>query len=433
MRPTTWPPSHFWQSRSNGRFGRRKLAASARALIAALCAAAVSCDDARAPAGKGGGERSSAPAVRQHTTRGELALRNLNDRIATLERRVAGSRSDLATRSLLFDLLLTRVQFLGTFADFARLDALAQAALVDFPEQGGAHLLAARALSAVHRFEEAEAELARAAALGADTALALASLHVAQGRRLEAARELSSRRATAAPSLEHFTAWANAEAALGEFERADEHYRAALDSYRDVSPFPVAYLSFRRGVMWAEMANQPGRARAAYVEAVSRLPEYVAANVHLAEMEAESGDRAQAIERLRRVLAHGSDPEPMGYLGELLRESTPDEPSAGELIARAGARYAELLSRHPAAFADHAAEFFMGPGADPARALELARQNLKLRQTPRAYELAIEAARAAGDGPLLCSFVESARPLSSRSHPLRAALEAEASRCAVVR
>jgi hypothetical protein len=54
---------------------------------------------------------------------------------------------------------------------------------------------------------------------------------------------------------------------------------------------------------------------------------------------------------------------------------------------KAEARYDELLGRHHDAFVDHAAEFWLTTGGDPARALRLARQNLAVRQTPRAHAL----------------------------------------------
>jgi hypothetical protein len=48
------------------------------------------------------------------------------------------------------------------------------------------------------------------------------------------------------------------------------------------------------------------------------------------------------------------------------------------------------------AFADHAGEFYVGPGADPERAWVLAQQNLVNRPTDRAAALAIKAAQASG-------------------------------------
>lgn len=400
-----------------------KSAARARLAAAAVLVLAA-CSKARPPAEKSSSVAATGLAVR--TTSGDLAVRNLEDRLRTLAPRASGPHADLPTRIRLFELLHARAQFLGRLDDLARLELIASAALRDFPTDGRAHLLQARAFSAVHRFEEAEAALARAEPLGIDTALALASIRIARGRELPSVLALAERRAAQAPTLEHLTLWANAEAALGQFERADEHYVAALASYEDVLPFPPAYVLFQRGVMWAEMADDPGRALPFYAEAVARLPQYVAANVHLAELEAASGKAERAIERLRRVVANSSDPEPMAYLGELLATRAPADTTAPQLIARARVRYDELLHRHPAAFWDHAAEFYTGPGADGARALALARENLKLRQTPRAHALVIEAAHKSSDRTLLCSLVASARPLAARSRNLRALLDAEA-------
>ena len=64
-------------------------------------------------------------------------------------------------------------------------------------------------------------------------------------------------------------------------------------------------------------------------------------------------------------------------------------------VARDG--FESLLAKHPLAFADHGAEFYLGSGDDPRRALELARLNLANRPTLRAFEQAVAAARAAGD------------------------------------
>jgi hypothetical protein len=65
--------------------------------------------------------------------------------------------------------------------------------------------------------------------------------------------------------------------------------------------------------------------------------------------------------------------------------------------AQAAARYDELLARHPEAFADHAAEFWLQAGADPHRALSLATRNVEVRPTPRAHEL-LSRATSAVDG-----------------------------------
>ena len=57
----------------------------------------------------------------------------------------------------------------------------------------------------------------------------------------------------------------------------------------------------------------------------------------------------------------------------------------------AAARYDELIASHPEAFADHAAEFWLAAGADPDKALRLAKMNLEVRNTPRARSLLAQA------------------------------------------
>jgi len=404
--------------------------------MAALLSACLltSCSKSRAPAGGSEGSTSAAaPAVQQRTTRGDLALRNLGGRIELLEQRAKRRDLALPARGQLVDALLQRTQFLGTFDDFTRALELADAAVRDFPQKPDAWLLRARARSAVHRFDDALGDLDMAAGLGADVDARRASIHIALGRDLDKARAFASARVERAPKLEQLGLLANAEAALGDFDAADRHYQAALDTLRDVSPFPVAQLSFQRGVMWAELAHQPERALPYYAEAVRRIPEYVVANVHLAELEAARGQRDAAIQRLRSVVERGGtpgrDPEPLGVLAALLLAHDPNDGAAADLIRRARSGYESLLAQHRLAFLDHGAEFFGGPGGDGPLALQLARENLALRRTPRAYGLAIERAFGASDTALACRWLAEAGAVRAHSPELAALLDRESARC----
>jgi hypothetical protein len=94
----------------------------------------------------------------------------------------------------------------------------------------------------------------------------------------------------------------------------------------------------------------------------------------------EAGETASAIARVRQV-ADAPDPEPGGKLATWLEEDEADEWKAKTI-----ARYDTLLAKHPLAFADHAAEFFMSIDDKP-RAAELAKANLENRDTPRARDL----------------------------------------------
>lgn len=404
-----------------------------RATLLVLLLAA--CSKAPAPATGSGGSSAlpTAPSVSQRTTRGDIALRNLSDHIDVLEKQAAQKPPELPFREQLASALLQRAQFVGSFDDFTRVLAIADGAVHDFPAESKVWLLAARAKSAVHRFEDALRDLDTAAGLGADVDARRASIHLALGRDLEKARAFAQTRVDRAPTLEHLGLLANAEAALGEFDAADAHYQAALDTLHDVSPFPVAQLSFQRGVMWAEQAHRPDRALPFYAEAVRRIPQYVVANVHLAELEAATGRRDAAIERLRALEAQsslpGHDPEPLGVLAKLLLSQNPQDPAAASLIERARQGYDALLAQHRAAFMDHGAEFFGGPGGDRPRALQLARENLAMRQTPRAYALAIESAFGAGDTATGCGWMAQAGGVRQYSPQLAALLDRESGRC----
>ncbi len=144
-------------------------------------------------------------------------------------------------------------------------------------------------------------------------------------------------------------------------------------------------LEFQRGQLWMEH-DDLRRARAWCDAAVRRLPAYVPAQGHLAELDAALGETAAAIARLRPLALASDDPDYATQLARILGDAGQTE-EAQTWRGKAEARYDELLARHQDAFADHAAEFWLTIGGDPERALSLARQNLSLRQTPRARAL----------------------------------------------
>jgi tetratricopeptide (TPR) repeat protein len=185
---------------------------------------------------------------------------------------------------------------------------------------------------------------------------------------------------------------------------AEHLFDESRDHYHGVSPFPLAQLDFRRALMWHAQGDLP-RARRWLGAAHRRLPDYAPAQGHLAEVEAALGETDSAIARLPPLSIPSDDPDYAAQLARVLSEVGRVE-EAREWRARAAARYDELLARHPEAFADHAAEFWLQAGADPHRALSLATMNLEVRRTPRAHELLFRAASA----------VEGARPRSLISH-----------------
>jgi tetratricopeptide (TPR) repeat protein len=285
-----------------------------------------------------------------HTTSGSIAIANLDHAIAQTKDEAG-----------VVELLLTRSRFLADY------EALERAATIseEHVESAADFLRRARTRAAVHRFADALGDVAAAERLGADggaTVNARASIFIAMGRARDVASQLEAR-VVSHPGYASGTALASAYAMLGRLEDADHLYAEALDSLDTTSPFPYAWIYFARGVMWAEQGGDSARAAGLYRQALEHLPEFVAANVHLAELAMAHGDVASAIARIEPIAMSSDEPEALALLGDLHMRTGQIARGRRE-IERARERYESLLSRHPLAFADHAAEFYLGAGAN---------------------------------------------------------------------
>jgi len=107
---------------------------------------------------------------------------------------------------------------------------------------------------------------------------------------------------------------AGAYAAFGRVDEADRLYTAALEDLHTTLSFPYAWTYFARGLMWSEQGGDPARAEGLYIQALNYLPEFVAANVNLAELEMARGDKKSAMERLWRVVRSTDEPEALALL-----------------------------------------------------------------------------------------------------------------------
>jgi tetratricopeptide (TPR) repeat protein len=358
-------------------------------------------------AGSSGAPTSLAPEQEKRTTDGRIAVGNLNAQISSAERLLDGSRRSFALNSLV-PLLEARAQFTGHPEDYDRALRYADELIRTAPD-GNAYLSRAAVRSSLHLFQPGLADLDEAEKLGMGRAkiepARAGTLH-AMGHTKEAL-PLQQRLTKADPSIGTLGALAVMLGDLGQRDQADVLFQQAPRVYRDVSPFPVAWIEFQQGQMW-ERGGQVTKARAAYEAAVARLPVYATAQAHLAGLQAATGDRDGAIARLRQVVSGSTDPEFVGQLASLLDEvGHPDE--AGPLKAKARQDFEALLLAHPEAFADHAARFYLGAGGDAAHALLLAKLNLRNRTTPEAFDLALTAALEAKDAPSACATADQAR------------------------
>ncbi|MBE7468951.1 MAG: tetratricopeptide repeat protein [Anaerolineales bacterium] len=331
------------------------------------------------------------------TTSGVIALLNLQGQIDGLESQATAGRLTAGQWANLIDLLTLRGQVLGCIADAERAAALAEQFVYDTPTDGLAFLARARMRAAFHRFAAALADLDTAERLGWERAVLdaeRAAIFQALGRYDEALalrRDAAKRR----PDFATVNALAVLEAERGQVAEAERLFNAGRQCYQGVSPFPVAMLDFQRGLMW--LAQGDLTAACVWFDAAQRrLPAYAPALGHLAEVEAALGEREAAITRLRPLAMSSDDPDYAAHLAGLLNEIGQAQESR-QWRARAAARYDELMARHPAAFADHAAEFWLTTGGDAKKAFQLAQQNLEFRQTPRAYTLFNQASLASAN------------------------------------
>ena len=321
------------------------------------------------------------------TTAGRIALVNLAARIDGQVSRARAGRLTVGERAELVESIALRSHLLGCIADAERAEALADLLVGEAPSDARSFAARARTSGLFHRFASALTDLETAAYFGGDCVeldAERAAIHQALGRYDEA---LAIRR-RAVDTQGDFGALAGLAGVYGErgeMDEAEHWFSAARRCYRGTSPIPLAMVEFQRGHLWMEH-DDLCRARPCFHAAVHRLPAYVPAQGHLAELDAAQGDTAVAIVRLRSLASASDDPSYATQLARILADAGRNE-EAQTWRVTAEVRYDELLARHEDAFADHAAEFWLTIGGDPQRALGFAQHNLSIRRTPRAHAL----------------------------------------------
>ena len=134
--------------------------------------------------------------------------------------------------------------------------------------------------------------------------------------------------------------------------------------------------------------------------------------------EVASGRYERSIALLRPLVHSSDDPAYAEQLARILTEVGQLE-EARHWREVAATRYDELIARYPEAFADHAAEFWLTVGGDPQKGRFLAEKNLSIRQTPRAYELVLQAAVATQETATVCRVAEHLRAVDQMGPRLR--------------
>ena len=331
-------------------------------------------------------------------THGTIAVLNLRAQIDALAPQVRLGHADVDLRVGLVELISLRGLMLGRISDYETAQEIADQLVRDSPNDARALLARARTRATFHRFNDALHDLDRAELLspaaetvGSERAAVLQALG-----RYDEALALREEAAQRRPTFENLAALVGLHAERCEIDAAERQYAESHSQYRGVSPFPLALLDFQMGHMWME-ENRLEEARNSFDAARRRVPAYAQAQGHFAEVEAELGEIDYAIASLHSLADSSDDPDYAAQLARILGEMGRD--SESEHWRRLAAeRYDELLARHPEAFADHAAEFWLAAGTDPDKAFRLAQMNLELRNTPRARGLLARAVNAKDRG-----------------------------------
>lgn len=319
-------------------------------------------------------------------TSGRIALANLSASIESLQvlRSNGASVADLLTLS---NLLFLHGDLLGRISAHDRAELVATEGIELSTDMGLVFFTRARLAGRFHRFGQAFLLLDRAAEAGyarREIDIEQASLLQATGKYREALI-LRERLASDDPGIHTVGALATLLAEMDEWGQAEQRYAGALESDHGMSPIPAAQLLFEWGVN-AMRRGDLERAEEILCDLDTILPGHVPGRGHRAEVALARGALDRALALITPLLAIADDPEYRATHAEILEERG-EATSARTEAERAAAEYNQLLARRPEAYADHAAFFFIGVGADPQRALQLAEANWKLRDTPRSRRL----------------------------------------------
>jgi tetratricopeptide (TPR) repeat protein len=329
------------------------------------------------------------------TTSGQIAWENLEGQITDLARLLGKSPGDMSLLRMLASQKYVHARVRGDLDEIEESIKLTTRCL-EMDKTPEAYLVRASRQQALHRLKEASADLVEAKKLGANPET-LADVQA----------ELDWIRGNYEPALAHFRAqrakspshgtWLRegiVDLELGNYEAADRAFEEAEDLVRDTSPFPVVHLDVTRGIQ-KQKQGQLEAGVAFFREAVRRLPQHVGATEHLAETLHWLGQDDEATKIYESLTKTTSDPEFVGALAAIYRAKGRAK-EADALRAKATMRYGELIKKYPEAMYWHAAEFFLGEGKDPKRALELLKKNVELRPNGTSYTALAKAHLANG-------------------------------------
>lgn len=349
------------------------------------------------------------------TTDGGIALGNLEAQIESTGARVAARPDQPGPVADLVQLLLIRAQYLARLADYERAMEWAEGLVQKSPNEAEARLLRAETRSALHDFDGALADLDRVDE-PSPSPVRSRSIRISVLTALESYEEALTLQEVVVgetPTLDSLGTLAVLLGRLGRDNEAREAFKKAYRVYRNVSPFPVAWLDFQQALFWEERGNSP-LARTFLESAHSRLPAYAEAASHLAALWTADGSVDRAIEIIEPVHRLSDHPQYAADLSVLYERAGRVE-EAARLRMSAATDFERWVARLPRVVTPSAIRFWLARGNDPGRALALSGQHFGTLPTSETFELLIDAAIANGRPEAPCSAIHNSLETKIRS------------------
>ena len=344
-----------------------------------------------------------------------------DEAIALFERRIGGNAGDFRNRTVLGRLLLRKAKEEDDHAAAARAVDVLRAARAANPDDGPARTYLAVALLAQHGFAEAR-ELARASAAAdpRDT-LALATAGDAAlelGRIDEADAAFARLQQKIGRSPAVLARLARSAELRGRPGDADELIAEATAAAiaAGAPPGDLAWYEWRRG----RLAFDRGDLDAAgerFRRAIELAPDDAPAHAGLAAVAAARGEFDRAIELYTEAVERFGEPPLSAALGDVLAAAGRTEAVAARWDA-AEAGMAEEAKTAETPHLREFARFLADHDRDPARAVELARRDLKVRQDVYAHDTLAWALYRAGAPEEAAREAERAAALGTRDATL---------------
>lgn len=290
---------------------------------------------------------------------------------------------------------MSRARIAGSYDEYARAEEALK--LAASRSEGGIGLTYASFNFALHRFDEVEPHLKRveAGAIVDDDkhsqiAATRGDLALSRGE-FAAAEEFYTTAIDLIPSSGNKVRMAHLERYRGNLDKAESWMDSAIEASLKESKFQAAWTLLQRGILELERGRYD-RAMEFYEKADARFSGWYLIIEHIAEIHAIREDWDEAEGLYRDILKYVPSPEFMDALAEVL-ESQGKPEQAAEWTQKAKAAYEEQLKSFPNSAYGHALDHFLTN--DPARAVELAEKNRKVRPGPQstiAYAQALVAA-----------------------------------------